>query len=78
MPPVRPPRKSDFHYPHEELFFWILVGVAALMAFSSAGIYFFVALVVGSWLWALVIIIWMLWRSWYIDREEERLRDRNK
>jgi Flp pilus assembly protein TadB len=67
------PNKS---YTREELYFYIVAGVAGLVAYALSGLAFILSLVIGMWLWVLVFIVWMLWRSWYTDREDKRLRDK--
>jgi hypothetical protein len=73
MPVVKPPKKSDWNYSDEEFFYWVCVGVAALLALSQTGIYFLLAMIVVGWASPFVFLAWWAWREWYINREDKRL-----
>jgi len=63
---------KDFYYPHEQYFFYCIAAVAFAMAWAAQGIYFIAALILGSWLWCFIFLIWSIWRYWYVERENKK------
>jgi hypothetical protein len=60
------------YYRHEEYFWWVLVAIAFMVAFSSQGMMFVAACVLFSPFWiALVWLPWYWWRWWRFDKERQ-------
>lgn len=53
----------------------MLAAFAFIVAYALQGLWFIASLIIFSWVWALVFVIWYLWRMWYLSEHPSILDD---